>query len=157
MITDRLLAAGGTKVVGYLVVTCAVLILFLGLSVYVNVAQVRGRAEAVGKVEAKLAAAEAKANAEIAGCASINERQSSAVTLLEGELLQCRGQQQDTAGQLALALRQKQRKHAEILALEQQRRTIIEGVLKANESDCNRPMCRALSDELLRISPGSHQ
>lgn len=149
MIADRLLAVGGAKVTGALAVACIVLTLLLGISVYVNVLQVRGKAKAVGEALAQLAASEASAKAEIASCAAINTRQASAVTVLETELLQCRGQQQETAKRLELAFRQRDRARTEVSALEQQRRINVEALAKAHETDCNRPLCRALSDELL--------
>lgn len=149
MIGSNLLAIGGGKVTSALAIACIVLALLLGVSVWGNVVQMRGKARAVGEVMAQLAASEAKATAEIASCAAVNTRQSSAVTVLEAELQQCAGTQQKIADRLALALRQRDRARTEVSALENQRRTTIEALAKAHENDCNRPLCRVLSDELL--------
>ena len=149
MLADRLLAVGGAKVTGALAVACLVLFLLLGISVYANVLQFRGKAQAVGEVVAKLAASEAKAAAEIQGCAATNANVVATVGVLEAELLQCRGQAQDITKQLALALRQRERARNEVTELEQQRRTIVETLVENHANDCNRPVCRALSDELL--------
>lgn len=150
MLGDRLLAVGGAKVVGALALACLVLFILLGVSVYANVLQFRGKARAVGEVVAQLAASEARAAAEIQGCAATNANVVATVGVLEGELLQCRGQGQEIAKREALALRQRDRARSAIADLERERKTIIEGLTKDHESDCNRPLCRALSDELLR-------
>lgn len=149
MLADRLLAVGGAKVTGALAVACLVLFLLLGLSVWANVLQFRGKARAVGVVAAQLAATEAKAAAEIQGCAATNANVVATVGVLEAELLQCRGQEQEIVKREALALRQRDRARSAIADLERERKTIIQGLINDHESDCNRPLCRALSDELL--------
>lgn len=152
MIAERLLAAGSAKLVGALAIACIVLTLLLGVSVYANVLQMRGKVRAVGEVMAQLAASEARGAVEMASCAAINARVVATVGVLEGELTQCRGQEQKIAERLALALRQRERARSEISALEQQRRDIINKAL--TDENCNRPMCRAVSDELL--GPAAH-
>lgn len=149
MLGDRLIATGGAKLVGALAVACLVLAALLVLSVTVNVYQVRGKAKAVGDVLGRLAVCEATGAADLASAEAINTRANAAVSTLETELLQCLGAQQKQAEQLELAQRQRARARDEISELEMQRRTIIEGIAKTHENDCNRPLCRALSDELL--------
>lgn len=153
MLGDRLINLGGAKLVGALALAVIVLVLLLGLSVWGNVLQFRGKATAVGQVLSRLAAAEARSKAEIEACAATNARAAGTVAVLEAELLQCRGQQQDMAGDLALARRERDRARRAVTAEIQQRQTTVQLLVDRNESCAPRPLCRAVSDELLHAAP----
>ena len=144
MITDRLLALGSPK----LLLATVILALLLFLSAAINVWQVGDKARAVGEVEAKLASAKATADSDRNTCVAVNQSANATIAVLGDELHACRGQEQDIANQRDLALRQRARalKAAEGEAF--MRREAIEAIAR-NDENCRRPICRALSDELL--------
>ena len=152
MITDRLVAFGGPKLLLLIVVLAAL----LGLSLTVNVLQVRGKAEAIGEVKAELARVIATAGADRKTCEATNRSANAAVDLLEGELQACRGQEQKIIEQRDLAMRQRSRAQKAAEGEAYMRRETVEAIAR-NYEDCRRPICRALSDELLNTparSPG---
>lgn len=144
MIADRLIAFGGPK----LLLLIFVLTLLLGLSVTANVLQVRGKARAVGEVKAELAAALATAGADRKTCEAVNQSANATVDLLGEELQACRGQEQKVLEQRDLAMRQRARAQKAAEGEAYMRHEAIEAIARDNE-DCRRPICRALSDELL--------
>lgn len=153
MIEQRLIAAGGmpiaAKVVAALSLACLMLGLLLGLSVYINVQQHRGAASMALKLGGQLAASEARGAAELQACGDTNARVNQTVQVLGDELHQCRGQQQDMAGDLALAFRQRDRARRAVTAEIQQRQTTVQLLVERNESCAPRALCRAVSDQLL--------
>lgn len=152
MIGDRLIAAGGAKVVGGLAVACLALALLLIASLAGNWMQFKGSARLAADLGAKLAAAEARGRAEIEACAATNARVASTVSVLEHELQACRGQEQRITEAYSLALRQRDRARREAEGQERMRREAVEAIARTDE-DCRRPLCRALSDELLGTPP----
>lgn len=157
MIGDRLIQAGGARLVGALAAACLLLIALLVISVALNVMQFQGKARAVGQVLSQLAAADAKAQAQIAACDSVNGRQSVAIDTLSAELQQCRGAEQDIQQRWQLALRERDRARRAIGAEIELRRTTIERLVTTHESCAARAMCRAVSDELLGSPADAHQ
>lgn len=152
MIGQRLIQAGGARLVGALGAACLLLIALLILSVATNVMQFRGKAKAVGTVLGQLAAADARAQAQIAACDATNGRQSVAITALEAELHQCRGAEQAVQERWQLALRERNRARAAIDREIELRRTTIDRLVTTHESCAARAICRDVSDELLRSS-----
>lgn len=144
MITDRLIAFGGPKLLALIFVLAAL----LGLSLTVNVLQVRGKAKAVGEVKAELAAVQATAGADRRTCEAVNQSANAAIDLLGEELQACRGQEQKIAEQRDLAMRQRSRALKAAEGEAYMRHEAIKAIARNDES-CNRPICRALSDELL--------
>lgn len=144
MITDRLLALGGPK----MLLAILMLTLLLGLSVAANVWQVKDKARAVGDVRAELAAAQATASADRSTCEAVNRSANATVGVLGDELHACRGQEQDIAKQRDLAMRQRARALKAAEGEAYMRHKAVEAIARNDES-CNRPICRALSDELL--------
>lgn len=152
---SRLLGLGGARVTGALALACLLLIALLLISVTANVLQVRGKARAVGAVLSQLAAADARAQAQIAACSAVNGRQSVAITTLQDELQQCRGDEQNLQQRWQLALRERDRARRAVDAEIEQRRTTLDTLVRTHESCAPRPLCRAVSDELLRRPPAS--
>lgn len=148
MIGERLIATGGARLVGALALACITLTLLLGLSVALNVLQVRGKARAVGVVEAQLAAVVATAGADRKTCEAANQSANATVEVLGNELHVCRGQEQKIFEQRDLAMRQRARAQKAAEGEVYMRHEAIEAITRDNE-DCRRPICRALSDELL--------
>jgi hypothetical protein len=148
MFGDRLLAAGGAKVVGVLAMSCIVLGLLLAASLAGHWVQFRGSARLAADLGAKLAAAEARGRAEIEACTATNARVAGTVRVLEQELHACRGQEQRIREAHQLALRQRERARREAEGQERMRREAVDAIAR-NDEDCRRPLCRALSDELL--------
>lgn len=148
MLGDRLIATGGAKLVGAQALACIVLTLLLGLSIVVNVLQVRGKARAVGAVEAQLAAVVATAGADRATCETVNRNVNATVAVLGDELHACRGSEQKLDDARRLALRQRERARQAADGEARMRREAIEAIVRRDEN-CSRPVCRALSDELL--------
>lgn len=147
---SRLLGLGGARVTGALALACLLLIALLLISVTANVLQVRGKARAVGAVLSQLAAADARAQAQIAACDATNGRQSLAITTLEADLHQCRGAEQAIQQRWQLALRERDRARRAVDAEIAQRRTTIETLVKTHDTCAARAICRDVSDELLR-------
>jgi hypothetical protein len=152
VIEQRLIAAGGlpiaAKLVAALSLACLVLGLLLALSVYVNVRQHRGGAAFALEMGGKLAASEARGRAELQACADTNARVNLTVKVLGDELHACRGEEQRVGDALLLAQRQRARALREADGQARMRREAVEAIGRTHES-CNRPICRALSDELL--------
>lgn len=153
MIEQRLIAAGGlpiaAKLVAALSLTCLMLGLLLALSIYVNVRQHNGAAADALEMAGKLATSEASKRAELQACADTNARVNLTVGVLGDELHACRGEEQRIGDALALAQRQRRRALSEAEGQARMRREAVEAIARNDES-CNRPICRALSDELLR-------
>lgn len=147
---SRLLGLGGARVTGALALACLLLIGLLLISVTANVLQVRGKARAVGVVLSQLAAADARAQAQIAACSAVNGRQSVAITTLQDELQQCRGDEQNLQQRWQLALRERDRARRAVDAEIEQRRTTIDALVKTHDTCAARAICRDVSDELLR-------
>lgn len=145
MIADRLIAFGGPKLLALIFVLAAL----LGLSLTVNVLQVRGKAKAVGEVRAELAAVQATAGADRRTCEAVNQSANATVDLLGEELQACRGQEQKVLEQRDLAMRQRARALKAAEGEAYMRHAAIEAIAR-NDENCRRPICRALSDELLR-------
>lgn len=148
MITDRLSALGAPK----LLLVILILASLLGLSVAVNVWQVGDKERAVGKISADLAAAQATADSDRNTCAAVNQSANATVAVLGDELHACRGQEQRVLEQRDLALRQRARALKAAEGEAYMRRETIEAIAR-NDENCHRPICRALSDELLSPAP----
>lgn len=152
MIEQRLLAAGGlpvaAKLVAALAVACLVLAALLGLSVWGNWHLFQSGAKVAANLGAKLAASEAKGAAELASCAGTNANVVATVHALGDELHACRGSEQKIDEARRLALRQRERARQTADGEAQMRREAIEAIVRRDEN-CSRPVCRALSDELL--------
>lgn len=152
MIEQRLMAAGGlpiaAKLVAALSLACLVLGLLLAISIYVNVRQHRGGAAFALEMAGQLAASEARGRAELQACADTNARVNQTVAVLGDELHACRGEEQKINDALALAQRQRARALSEADGQARMRREAVEAIARTHES-CGRPICRALSDELL--------
>ena len=131
-----------------LMATILVFFVLLVLSVWLNIWQVGDKARAVREITAKLSVAQATADADRSACEATNQSANASITVLEGELLACRGQEQKLLDQRDLAMRQRARALKAAEGELQMRRTAIEAIARGNEG-CNRSVCRTLSDELL--------
>jgi hypothetical protein len=153
---DRLIATGGAKLVGALAIACLLLAALLVISVIVNVRQFNGATKLALDLGGKLAASEAKGQAEAQACKDTNERVNTTVRMLGDELHACRGEHQRIDEQFALALRQRDRARTAAEAERAQREEVIRRIYETN-SDCRAwadgAVCRAVSDELLRAAP----
>lgn len=145
MLADRVLSVGAAK----LLPICVVLAALFAISVAVNIWQVSAKAEAVGKVEAQLAEIKAGAESDLRACEGINRNAVATVQVLGDELHACRGQEQKITEQRDLAVRQRDRARRAADGEARMRHEAIEAIARTHE-DCRRPICRALSDELLR-------
>jgi DNA gyrase/topoisomerase IV subunit B len=147
---DRLIATGGAKLVGALAIACLLLAALLVISVIVNVRQFNGATKLALDLGGKLAASEAKGQAEAQAC------KDTKVRMLGDELHACRGEHQRIDEQFALALRQRDRARTAAEAERAQREEVIRRIYETN-SDCRAwadgAVCRAVSDELLRAAP----
>lgn len=132
------------KALQILSVLSAVLLILLGLSVWVNSAQ----RKAVQTLSAKLADSVAQGAADLKVCAGVNANGVVTIQVLGDELHACRGQEQKIVEQRDLALRQRARALKAAAGEAYMRREVIEAIARNDES-CSRPICRALSDELL--------
>lgn len=141
-------------VIGERLLAYLVLGLLLAVSVAANWLQFRSAAKSTTTLTAKLAAAEARGQAEMAACAATNRRVAGTVRVLEQELASCRGQSQRLEARMALALRQRDRARSEVLGQERLRAAAVEAIARKHE-DCARPICRPLSERLLDIPPES--
>lgn len=144
LIGERVLAYGGARLAGTLVLACVLLGLLLAVSVTANWRQFR----AAATLTARLAASEARGRAEIEACAATNQRVTGTVRVLEQELASCHGQSQRLAARMALALRQRDRARSEVLGQERMRAEAAEAIARKHEA-CAVPVCRALSERLL--------
>lgn len=156
MLGDRLLLAGGAKLVSALAIGCLVLGALLAVSVTANVLQFRGSARLAADLGARLAASEARGRAEILGCEQINDRVNQTVRLLGQELHACRGEHQRVEQRLAKVVsdRAAQRERAAAAARERE-----ESIRRTYETDAqcrawgSAPVCRARSDGMLSAAP----
>lgn len=153
MFADRILDVASMKSTAWLALGCLVLGLALIGSIALNVWQVSDKAKAVGQVEAKLAALKAGSEADLRTCAATNRNNVATVQVLGDELHACRGQEQKISEQRDLAMRQRDRARRSAEGEARMRSEAVEAIARTHE-DCRRPVCRALSDELLRKPAG---
>lgn len=148
MLGERLIVAGGAKLVGALAVGCLVLALLLALSIAGNVLQFRG--------SARLAASEARGRAEILGCEQINGRVNETVRVLGQELHHCRGEHQRLEARLARAVALRQAERERIAEATRLRDESIRRIYE-RDPECrawgDMPVCRARSDGMLDAAP----
>lgn len=121
-----------------------VLLILLSVSIWVNTRQ----HDTVQGLYTKLADAIAKGAADVTVCTSVNANAMATVEILGDELHACRGQEQKVVEQRDLALRQRKRALKAAEGEAYMRREVIEAIAR-NDENCSRPICRALSDELL--------
>lgn len=156
MLGERLMLAGGAKLVGALAVACLVLAALLAVSVIGNVMQFRGSARLAADLGARLAASEARGRAELLICEQVNGRVNETVRLLGAELHDCQGRHQRIQQALAraVATRERERRQAADAA-----RLTEESIRRTYETDpqCrawgDAAVCRARSDGLLGAAP----
>jgi hypothetical protein len=148
MLGERLIAAGGAKLISALAIACLLLFALLILSAWGNWYQFRSHGRTVTTLASQLAASEAKGAAELNACAGVNKNVVATVQVLGDELHACRGEEQRIDEARALALRQRDRARQDAESQARMRSEAIEAIARRDES-CNRPVCRALSDELL--------
>lgn len=158
MLGEQLIRIGGARLVAALAAALIAVTLLLVVSVTLNVRQHSNAATAATAAAAALSAAEAKARSDLAACGDTNAREVATARALGAELLACRGTQQRIDEALALARRQRDRARREADGQAQMRREAIEAIARTDES-CNRPLCRALSEQLLSDPTGeaAHQ
>lgn len=156
MLGERLIVAGGAKLVGALAVGCLVLALLLALSIAGNVLQFRGSARLAADLGARLAASEARGRAEILGCEQINGRVNETVRVLGEELHHCRGEHQRLEARLARAVALRQAERERIAEATRLRDESIRRIYE-RDPECrawgDMPVCRARSDGMLDAAP----
>lgn len=156
MLGERLLLAGGTKLVSALAMGCLVLSALLAVSITANVLQFRGSARLAADLGARLAASEARGRAEILGCEQVNGRVNETVRILGKELHACRGEHQRIEQRLARVVSDRAAARDRAAAAARERE---ESIRRTYETDpqCrawgSAPVCRARSDRMLGPAP----
>lgn len=153
MIGEQLIRVGGARLVASLAVALITVTLLLMVSIALNVRQHNSAATAATNAAADLAAAKQKGQSDLAACGDTNARVVATTRALGAELLACRGTEQRINEELAQARRQRDRARREADGQAQMRREAIEAIARNDES-CNRPLCRALSEQLLSDPAG---
>lgn len=143
---------GNARVVSALALGCLLLAALLLISVVLNVHQFRSTARQVATLGQQLAQSEQKGAAQLQVCVAANEGNVATIATLGTELHACRGEADDIAADLALARRQRDRARAAAEGEVRVRTAAVEAIVRRDAS-CSRPLCRALSDELLNVSP----
>lgn len=152
MLGDRLIATGGAKLVGWLAIACLVLVLLLILSGLGHWAQFKSTVKVTAGLGQQLAKSEAQGAADLGACAAKNANVTATVGVLGDELHACRGAEQQLNADLRKALQARDKSRQAAAREAQQKREAIEAIVR-RDAMCSRPVCRALSDELLGNTP----
>lgn len=149
MLLDRVVSAGGAKLLPGLAIACLVLLLLLGISAYAHVLQFRSRTAVV----TELTQTKATSAADLRACGATNTNVVATVHALGKELHACRGSEQELGDSLRLATLQRDRAKRAAAGEKRKRIEAIDDIAKTHAT-CSRPVCRALSDELLSSPTG---
>lgn len=138
-----------------LAIACLVLAALLCISAIGNWSQFTANVKLEEKRKSDVAIAEARGDAELKTCAGTNTNNVATIGALGDELHKCRGEEARLTEALGLALRQRERARQQAEGELRMRREAIEAIRRNDANGCDRPICRALSDELLGNPPGA--